>query len=67
MSGNRVLVGQTMLDLAAVMSSHWEDDRLFVYLDGGRFLQFKGDEAKLLHAALTRDVPQVDEISGVVQ
>lgn len=35
-----VEVGRYLVAPSAVGSAHWEDDRLFVHLLGGRFLQF---------------------------
>jgi hypothetical protein len=41
-----IKVGRQVLNVDAVASAHWEKDKLFVHLVGGRFIQFKGVEAE---------------------
>lgn len=48
-----VRVGQHVLNLRAVASAHWEGRKLFVYLVGGRFTSFTGDEAGLVWSAIS--------------
>lgn len=47
-----VRLGNRIVKLTAIASTHWEGERLFVYLDGGRFLQLGGDDAKRLWAVM---------------
>lgn len=50
---NIVRVGLHALNLAAIGSAHWERDTLFVHLAAGRFLSFKGQDARLVWDAIT--------------
>ena len=59
-----VQLGNRVVRLSAVTSSHWEGQRLFVYLDGGRYFQVSGDDAALLWSALQRQA--VDLRTGEV-
>jgi hypothetical protein len=59
MDTKRVRVGSTVVDLACVASAHWGGKTLYVYLQGGRFLQFKGDEAQRMWLKLAADVPEL--------
>jgi len=50
-----VKVGQHVLNLASVSAAHWEGQTLYVHLNGGRFVAFKGSEAELIwHAVAGR-------------
>ena len=49
-----VRLGSRIVKLSSITSSHWEGDRLFVYLDGGRFFQMDGQDARLLWDAIQR-------------
>jgi hypothetical protein len=48
-----VKVGQNMLNLAAISAAHWEGQTLYVHLNGGRFVSFKGSEAQLIWQAVS--------------
>lgn len=63
-SNTLVRVGHAVLDLSQVASAHWEGSSLFVYLAGGRFRQFKGDEANHFWQAILRQA--VDLQTGEV-
>ena len=44
----RVRIGDHAISLASIAAIHWEGPKLFIHLDGGRFLQLVGEPAKLL-------------------
>lgn len=60
-----VTVGQEFLSLSAVAGAHWERDKLFVYLEGGRFMSFSGTDAHLVWSAITEG--SVDLRTGEVK
>jgi len=62
--GDLVKVGGRIVKLSAVTSSHWEGEKFFVYLDGGRFFQMRGADAQLLAKAI--DSRAVDLRTGEV-
>lgn len=59
MDGTLVKVGTYLVNLAAVASAHWEKDRLFVHLSGGRFLALDGAEASALWQTMEADAQVV--------
>ena len=50
---NVVRFGVHAVKLGSVAAAHWEASKLYVHLDGGRFLTLMGDDAKQLWAAFT--------------
>ena len=48
MESSFVLVGAQLVNLSAIAAMHWEHEKLWVHLAGGRFTSFVGTEAKLL-------------------
>lgn len=56
MESKRVIVGKAMIDLSAVSSAHWEDDKLYLYFMGGRFLRFDQGQATCVWNALIEGV-----------
>jgi hypothetical protein len=59
-----VKCGDHVLNLDAVAAAHWERATLYVHLLGGRFVSFKGDEARLMWQAMSS--PAVDLRTGEV-
>lgn len=49
-----VVIGQHLVNIAAVAASHWERETLYVHLIGGRFVTFKGQEAQAVWNVLQR-------------
>lgn len=47
-----VKVGEQIVNLTMVSSAHWEGEKLWVYLSGGRYISIKGDDAKRLWQAI---------------
>ncbi len=41
-----IKVGRQVLNVDAIASAHWEKNKLLVHLLGGRFIQFRGEEAE---------------------
>lgn len=60
-----VVIGQHLVNTSAVAAAHWERETLYVHLVGGRFLSFKGDEARAMWQALQAGA--VDLASGDVK
>ncbi len=48
MKADFVMVGEYAINLEQVTAAHWEKGKLFVHLVGGRFEQFKEQDAKCL-------------------
>ncbi|CAN5376034.1 hypothetical protein BH09PLA1_BH09PLA1_15420 [soil metagenome] len=64
MSEQLVKVGEHVINLQALAGAHWEGEKLFVHLIGGRFVSFVGKEADLLWEAV--DAKAVDLATGEV-
>ena len=45
---NVVIFNRTAVDLASIASMHWEHSKLYVHLNGGRFLTLLGNDALTL-------------------
>lgn len=54
MNQSLVRVGLHVVNLSAVASAHWEREMLYVHLAGGRFLSFRGEDARLIWDAILR-------------
>jgi hypothetical protein len=50
---NFVRVGLHVLSLSEIGDSHWERDTLFIHFSNGRFLSFKGQDARVVWDAIT--------------
>lgn len=53
-SNEKVRVGNHVVNLASISAVHFEREKLFVHLVGGRFFQLSGESAKRLWEAYLR-------------
>lgn len=60
MNGSRwVTIGGDLVNLDAVAGAHEERGTLYVYLNGGRFLAFKEDEAARMWEVLRAEAAEI--------
>ena len=59
-----IRAGQQAINLAFVSGAKWEGERLFVYLSGGRFMSFQGNEAKSIWQAIS--AAAIDVVTGEI-
>lgn len=60
-----VRVGDKLLNLLAVTAAHWDQGKLYVYFEGGRFQSFSQDDGRLVWSAICRN--SLDLRTGEVQ
>ena len=58
-------VGEKVVNLADVSAAHWDDGKLYVYFQGGRFTSFGAEDGRLVWQAIAAN--SVDLRTGEVR
>lgn len=60
MSINFVKSGEHLVNLSTIAAMHWEGSKLFIHLEGGRFLSMVGPEARRIWNAVMAQSDDLD-------
>lgn len=64
MQEQMIRAGKQVINLGYVSGAKWDDRRLYVYLSGGRFMSFDGDEARIVWQVISSTA--IDVMTGEV-